>query len=253
MDTARRPLVAGNWKMNGGRQSLNDFQALLSATHDSPCEYVICPPATLLMAFESLSRSSQRIHLGAQDLTPLDFGARTGDINGDMLAECGAQYVILGHSERRQYHGETSPLIREKVLHAWKAGLVALVCVGETLEERQLGLTKDILSLQVKQSVPATAKVSNTVIVYEPQWSIGSGLIPTNEELHDAFSHLREVLEQHLCDSETIRLMYGGSVNSANASALLTVKGIEGFLVGKSSLNPSEFLQIGRAFSVANT
>jgi len=246
--TAIRPLVAGNWKMNGlGRTlgELADLRARLKAAPVPDADVMVCPPATLLTrAAEALDGSD--IALGAQDCDPLVSGAHTGDISAEMLADAGATAVIVGHSERRLDHGETDDLVDAKALAAYRAGLTAIICVGETEAQHQDGKTLDVLRGQLQGSVPEEARAADTVIAYEPVWAIGSGLTPTPADVAEVHGFIRSVLSQLLGQGESgaMRILYGGSVKPTNASELLFVPDVNGALVGGASLKASDFYGI---------
>lgn len=243
--TQPRPLVAGNWKMNGGRASWKEAESLtglLGASGAVRAEVMLCPPATLIARFaEGLNGSD--IRLGGQDCHGEASGAHTGDISAEMLADAGAGAVIVGHSERRADHGETSQAVRTKSEAAHRAGLVAIICVGETETERKQGDTLTIISAQLSGSLPDTAKAQNTVIAYEPVWAIGTGLTPTLEDVGEVHSHIRAELSGALGQDEAtgIRILYGGSVKPDNAADLMAVAEVNGALVGGASLKAEDF------------
>lgn len=246
-----RPLVAGNWKMNGTNASMPELVAIGGAfTHgfDVPVDALICPPATLLArAYDVLSSSAVRV--GGQDCATSENGAHTGDISAEMLKDAGASFVIVGHSERRIDHGETNEVVNEKARAAWRAGLVAIICIGETQSQREKGLTLDILTAQIEGSVPSGATAANTVIAYEPVWAIGTGLTPTIPDVAQAHAHIRAELVRVLGDgANAMRILYGGSVKPSNAGELLAVANVNGALVGGASLKASDFLGIAEAY-----
>ena len=246
-----RPLVAGNWKMNGTSASLNELRAIahgFMSGLDAETEALICPPATLLSrAWEILMRTP--VHAGGQDCHARESGAHTGDISAEMLKDAGASHVIVGHSERRTDHGETDAVVRAKAEAAWRAGIVAIVCIGETKAEREVGATLDILSRQLAGSVPAAATHSNTVIAYEPVWAIGTGLTPTAADVAQAHAHIRAKLTELIGpEAARMRILYGGSVKPSNAVELLGVPNVDGALVGGASLKAADFLGIAEAY-----
>jgi triosephosphate isomerase len=246
-----RPLVAGNWKMHGTSAALGELQAIGNGfLHglDADVEALVCVPATLLSrAHDVVSRTP--VALGGQDCHAKASGAHTGDIAAEMLRDAGASHVIVGHSERRTDHGETDSQIAEKAEAAWLAGLVAIVCIGETRAEREAGRTLDILSRQIINSVPDGAKPSNTVVAYEPVWAIGTGLTPSAGDVAEAHAHMRRQLADHIgADAARMRLLYGGSVKPANAAELLSIDNVDGALVGGASLKASDFLAIAEAY-----
>ena len=249
--TAIRPLVAGNWKMNGLGSSLGELRALLALLARGPvpeADVMICPPATLLDRAREVVGSSS-VLLSGQDCHPETRGAHTGDISAEMLADAGAKAVIVGHSERRQDHGETDALIAAKAAAAYRAGLLAVICVGETEAERRDGRTLAVVGAQIEGSVPGSAKAADTVIAYEPVWAIGTGLTPTPSDVAEIHGFLRERLKERLgAEGERIRLLYGGSVKPDNARALLGTSDVNGALVGGASLKGSDFYAILSAY-----
>ena len=246
-----RPLVAGNWKMNGTSASLNELRAIghgFMSGLDAETEALICPPATLLTRVAEVL-STTPVKAGGQDCHAKESGAHTGDISAEMLKDAGASHVIVGHSERRTDHGETDAMVRAKAEAAWRAGIVAIICIGETKAEREVGATLDILSRQVAGSVPAAATAANTVIAYEPVWAIGTGLTPTAADVAEAHAHIRAELKQMLgAESARMRILYGGSVKPSNAVELLGVDNVDGALVGGASLKAADFLGIAEAY-----
>jgi triosephosphate isomerase len=250
--TAIRPLVAGNWKMNGLLPSLAELKALRAQVERKPissADLMVCPPATLLSrAAQVLSGSG--IALGAQDCHPLPSGAHTGDISAEMLAECGATAVIVGHSERRTDHGEIDALVNAKARAAYRAGLTAIICVGETEKERHDGATLGVISRQLKGSVPQGSQAANTVIAYEPVWAIGTGLTPTKADIAEVHGLIRSELGRLIGEGEAgrLRILYGGSVNPRNASELLSVENVNGALVGGASLKADDLYAVLSAY-----
>jgi len=246
--TAIKPLVAGNWKMNGLDSSLAELGALRERLAEAPVpetDVMVCPPATLLTRAAEILAGSD-IELGAQDCHPLASGPHTGDISAEMLADAGATAVIVGHSERRIDHGETDTLVNAKALAAYRAGLTAIICIGETEAEHRDGATLDVLRRQLQGSVPEEARAANTVVAYEPVWAIGSGLTPTPVDVAEVHGFIRGVLGQLLGDAQSgaMRILYGGSVKPANAAELLFVPDVNGALVGGASLKASDFYAI---------
>jgi triosephosphate isomerase (TIM) len=246
--TAVRPLVAGNWKMNGLGNDLAELVALkerLAAQPAPQADAMVCPPATLLSRAAQVLEGSA-IALGAQDCDPLASGAHTGDISAEMLADAGATAVIVGHSERRMDHGESDALVNAKALAAYRAGLTAIICIGETEQQHKDGKTLDVLRGQLQGSVPEEARAANTVIAYEPVWAIGSGLTPTPADVAEVHGFIRSVLSQLLGEGESsaTRILYGGSVKPGNAAELLFVPDVNGALVGGASLKASDFYGI---------
>ena len=248
---APRPLLAGNWKMNGLKASLAEFAAIrekAAAGEAGQAEVVVCPPATLIGA--AVVAAGQDFAIGGQDCHAEPSGAHTGDISAEMLADLGATHVILGHSERRQNHGETNDGVRAKVQGAWRAGLTAIVCIGETQEERNGGQTLDVVGWQLKDSVPDGATAGSLVIAYEPVWAIGSGLTPTPADVADVHRFIRESLEARFgAEGTGIRILYGGSVKPSNAAELLSVAHVNGALVGGASLKAADFFAIAKVYT----
>jgi len=244
IDSGRRPLVAGNWKMNGRKASaseIRDLIARMAAAGQVVPEVMICPPATLLIPFCDLMAGTG-IRLGAQDCHPEPAGAHTGDISAEMLADAGCDAVIVGHSERRQDHGETSALVRAKAQAAHRAGLTAIICIGETEDERDTGRTLEVLGDQLDGSLPETAAAATTVIAYEPVWAIGTGRTPGVDEIAEAHAFIRDRLGARLGPSGGgIRVLYGGSVKPGNAAELLAIANVDGALVGGASLRAADF------------
>jgi triosephosphate isomerase len=245
---SRRKLVAGNWKMNGLRASTAELDAVIDGAAQSPCDLLLCPPATLLSVFAARAAGSA-VAIGAQDCHPKASGAHTGDIAAEMIADAGGKAVIVGHSERRTDHRETNALVRAKAEAAWRAGLVAVICIGETEAERDAGDTLQVLSDQIAGSVPETATAPTTVIAYEPVWAIGTGRTPTLEQIEEAHRYIRLRLDEHLgvVAGTGVRILYGGSVKPDNAAAIFSVRDVDGALVGGASLKARDLLAIAEA------
>ncbi|RMF33191.1 MAG: triose-phosphate isomerase [Alphaproteobacteria bacterium] len=242
---ARRKLVAGNWKMNGLTAQLAEVEALLGQIGTPECEVAICPPATLLCRLAPLIEGSP-LRCGGQDCHWADSGAHTGDISAAMLADCGASLVILGHSERRADHCESSALIAKKVAAAWRAGLQAIVCVGETEQEHHAGQTMAVVTTQLRDSLPEGITADNTVIAYEPVWAIGTGRTPNTGEIAAVHTAIRNALSDRL-GAETataIRILYGGSVKPDNAAGIFATDNVDGGLIGGASLKAADFAAI---------
>ena len=245
-----RPLVAGNWKMNGLAAQLAEAQAVRDALakSDGSVDVMICPPATLLAQMAWAVKGS-KILLGGQDCHVAASGAYTGDVAAEMLADAGATAVIVGHSERRAGHGELDSIVRSKAAAAHRAGLVAIVCVGETAGERSAGLTEEVVRRQLDRSLPDAATGADTVIAYEPVWAIGTGLTPTSEDVARVHAAIRQALNARFpAEGAGMRILYGGSVKPANARELLSVKDVNGALVGGASLKAPDFLGIIAAY-----
>ena|SRR6478609_9700043 len=243
-----RPLIAGNWKMNGLKLSIGEFDAMLAGAPEiaGKADLLVCPPATLIAGFAERARGS-RLAVGAQDCHPKASGAHTGDISAEMLGDAGASAIIVGHSERRADHGETDGLVRQKAEAAWRAGLTAIVCIGETREQRDAGQTLDVCGGQLTGSLPDAARADNLVVAYEPVWAIGTGLTPTVGDVEQIHGLIREHLSSRFSgEGARIRILYGGSVKPSNASELMAVANVNGALVGGASLKAADFLAIAR-------
>lgn len=244
-----RKLAAGNWKMNGTPMSLTEVTALVKE-HPAPgCEMLLCPPATLIAQMAWHVRGAA-LKVGGQDCHTAASGAHTGDISAQMLADAGASYVILGHSERRADHGETDALVRAKAEAAWDAGLTAILCLGETGAQRDAGTTLRVVGEQLAGSVPDGATAENTVIAYEPVWAIGTGRTPTLDEIAEVHGFLRaELAKRFGAEAAEMRLLYGGSVKPSNAAEIFAVPDVDGALVGGASLKAADFGAIVAALS----
>lgn len=247
MSDTIRPLIAGNWKMNGLRSSMSEFEAMLAGASDiARADLLVCPPATLIAALAERAHGS-KLAVGAQDCHPKPSGAHTGDISAEMLADAGASATIVGHSERRADHGEADALVRQKAEAAWRAGLIAIVCVGETRGQRDAGQALDVCRGQLTLSLPDGATADNLVVAYEPVWAIGTGLTPTVADVEQIHRFIRELLIARLGgEGAKVRILYGGSVKPSNASELMAVPNVNGALVGGASLKASDFLAIAR-------
>ena len=241
------PLIAGNWKMNGLRASLNEVERLASrlTSGEAPrCTVAICPPATLINAMNRTAAPAG-IVVGAQDCHPAASGAHTGDLSAPMLADAGAQVVIVGHSERRTDHGETDELVRLKAVSVLAAGLTPIICVGETRAEREAGQADAVVSQQLAASVPDEAANDEVVVAYEPVWAIGTGLTPTSADIAQMHKSLRDQLVKRFgAKGEAIKLLYGGSLKPANAKEILAIDHVNGGLVGGASLLADDFFAI---------
>ncbi|MEO8757461.1 MAG: triose-phosphate isomerase [Devosia sp.] len=247
MSQTPTPLIAGNWKMNGLRASIVEIEKLaakLTAGEPPRCTVAICPPATLLNVF-NLIAAPAGIVLGGQDCSSFASGARTGDLSAAMLADSGAQMVIVGHSERRADHGETDDLVNRKAVAALAAGLTPIICIGETRAQREAGQADAICSAQLLASVPDQAADDDVVIAYEPIWAIGTGLTPTSADIAKMHKNLRDQLVNRFgACGETIRLLYGGSMKPSNAAEILAIPNVNGGLVGGASLLADDFAAI---------
>jgi len=247
--TPPRPFVAGNWKMNGLRSSAAEIiRVVQGAGALTAVDLMVCPPATLLGLFAAIVEGSA-VRLGAQDCHTESHGAFTGDISAEMLKDAGASAVIVGHSERRTYHKETDADVRAKALAARRAGLCAIVCVGETRAERENGHALAVVRTQLDGSVPDGAMAGNLVVAYEPVWAIGSGLTPTPADVAEMHGSIRRLLRLRFADEGAgMRILYGGSVKPSNAKELLGVADVDGALVGGASLKADEFLAIAGVY-----
>ncbi len=245
MASGRNPkLVAGNWKMNGDRSFLDMVAELRvgAAGGIADTDLLICPPATLLADVAKAVEGSS-ISAGGQDCHAKESGAFTGDVSAEMLADCGATHVIVGHSERRQYHAEDDTVVAAKMRAAHRAGLVAIACVGETKDEREGGKALDVVRKQVEALLDESVTGANSCIAYEPVWAIGTGLTPTVEDVAEMHTAIRETVAAKIGAEEAarVRLLYGGSVKPSNARELMAVADVDGALVGGASLKASDF------------
>lgn len=249
---ARKPLIAGNWKMFGRAANLGEIAALSDAIARvaTAVDALICPPAAYVQSAAWQARG-KNVLIGAQDCSAYaDDAARTGEVSAAMLADAGARYVIVGHSERRSQHGETDALVRKKAEAALAAGLVPIVCVGETRAERASGRVAAIVGGQVRNSVPDNAGI---VVAYEPVWAIGGDSTPTAPEIAEVHRLIRETLSERFGDqANAIRILYGGSVGPKNAAEIFTTEGVDGALVGRASLKSADFAAIILAHPAAS-
>jgi triosephosphate isomerase len=248
MTDAIRPLIAGNWKMNGLKSAKSEFEAMVAGAGSVivKADLLVCPPATLLASFaENTAGNQKALALGGQDCHPEATGAHTGDLSAEMLADAGASFVIVGHSERRADHDESNALVRQKAEAAWRAGLIAIVCIGETRAQRDAGHTLDICGGQLSGSLPDGATAANLVVAYEPVWAIGTGLTPTAEDIKQVHQFIRDnLITRFKSEGAKIRILYGGSVKPSNAAELMAVPNVNGALVGGASLKAADFLAI---------
>nr|WP_188852453.1 triose-phosphate isomerase [Aureimonas glaciei] len=243
---SNRTLIAGNWKMNGDRAALAELGRIVAAQPNlsARCDLLICPPAILLSEAVTIAGSS--VAIGGQDCHADPSGAHTGDIAAEMLADIGVTHVLVGHSERRADHGESDAVVRAKALAAWRAGLVAIVCIGETEDERSAGQTLDILGRQLAGSLPDGVTAASTVVAYEPVWAIGTGKTATVADVEEAHAFIRTTLTARFGAAIgcAVRILYGGSVKPSNAAELLGVRNVDGALVGGASLKADDFIAI---------
>jgi triosephosphate isomerase len=244
---APRALIAGNWKMNLDRVTCEVLAAALAQKVGSVgVDLAVCPPAVYISPV-SVVLGSSGVALGGQDCHTAESGAHTGDVSAEMLADLGCTYVIVGHSERRADHGEDDAAVRAKAQAARRAGLIPIVCVGETEAERDAGKALDVVERQIRGSVPDGLTGATLVIAYEPVWAIGTGRTPTADDVAAVHAHIRKVLGEVCGDAVNVRLLYGGSVKPGNAKELMSVANVNGALVGGASLKAEDFLGIARA------
>ena len=248
--TARRKLIAGNWKMNGlkadGLDLASDLAGRLKGAGPVAFDMLVCPPFPLLFPVGEAIADSP-LALGGQDCAPKTSGAHTGDVAPTMLKDAGCRFVILGHSERRADHGESDAVVNAKAVAAHKEGLVAIVCVGETEAQRDAGQANAVVSGQLAGSIPAGANPENTVIAYEPVWAIGTGKTATPDDVKAMHAHIRAELAGKIADPDKVRILYGGSVKPGNAAELMAVENVDGALVGGASLKAEDFWGIATA------
>lgn len=244
---ARRPLVAANWKMNGLKASIAELEKIIAGARAlAAVDLVVCPPATLIASFAAKALGT-RVAIGGQDCHAEAAGAYTGDISAEMLRDAGAAAVIVGHSERRRYHGETDAAVRAKAIAARRAGLLAIICIGETRAQRDAGRTRDVLHAQLDGSLPDNDE--SVAIAYEPVWAIGSGSTPTRDDVGETHAFIRAQLSSRFAETgRNTRILYGGSVKPGNAQDLLSMEDVDGALVGGASLNADEFLAIAGVY-----
>jgi triosephosphate isomerase len=243
---AMTQLIAGNWKMNGllaQRSEVATLANALKGRHKLP-EVLICPPATLLRALIEAVHGTP-IKLGGQTCHPQANGAHTGDVSAEMLKDAGASHVIVGHSERRADHNETDTQVSAQAMAAWRAGLAAIICIGETEAERAAGRTESVLAEQIAGSIANGATPSNAAVAYEPVWAIGTGKTASLADIEAAHAFIRTRIEAKLgAGGRAVRVLYGGSVKPANANEILSTNGVDGVLVGGASLKAADFLAI---------
>ncbi|MFN4060770.1 MAG: triose-phosphate isomerase [Paracoccus hibiscisoli] len=247
---APRKLAAGNWKMNGTLAALDQLDGMAAAAEGASCDVLICPPALLIHPMIARVGAGDLL-IGGQDCHAATQGAHTGEIAAAQLRDAGATHVILGHSERRADHGETDALVRAKAQAAHQAGLVAVICLGETEAQRDAGATLDVIATQLAGSVPDGATAANTVIAYEPVWAIGTGRTPTTAQIAEVHALLRERLTARLEDGADVALLYGGSVKPTNAAEIFAIAHVNGALVGGASLKAADFVPIITALDAA--
>ena len=242
----RKPIIAGNWKMNKtpaeGALLVNELKPLVE---NADCDVVVCVPATDIYAVAEACKGSN-VHLGAQNVHFAESGAYTGEISADMLLALGVEYVIIGHSERRQYFGETDETVNKRTLTALNKGLIPIVCVGETLEERETGKTEEVLRRQVVEGLKGVEDLTKLVIAYEPVWAIGTGRTATSEQANETIGFIRGVVAETFCPkcAAAVRIQYGGSMKGSNAKELMAQLEIDGGLIGGASLKAADFAQV---------
>lgn len=246
---ASRKLAAGNWKMNGLRADLDEIDAL-TARPASKCGILICPPATLICKMADRTKGTA-VKVGGQDCHAATNGAHTGDISASALLDAGATAVILGHSERRTDHGESCADVAAKAMTAHKAGLATVICVGETEAQREDDETLAIIAQQLSRSLPDCSTSENTIIAYEPVWAIGTGKVPSVEQIAEVHNLMRQKLTERFRDGENFSLLYGGSVKGSNAAEIFAISNVDGALVGGASLKAMDFIPIIEALDAA--
>lgn len=240
-----RTLIAGNWKMNGLKSSLSETDKVVSALADYPdtADCLICPPSTLVVPMKD--RAGDRLKVGAQSCHPEKFGAFTGDLSAEQLRDAGASYVIVGHSERRSEHGERSAYVQEQAHACLRAGIVPIICVGESFAQRQRGETKDTVVRILRKSLPTMGSNDRLVVAYEPLWAIGTGLVPSGEEIAEVHQVIRDLLMELFQDrGADVPILYGGSMKPGNAAEILAIENVNGGLIGGASLKADDFMAI---------
>ena len=242
----RKAIIAGNWKMNltpsQGVELVNELKLLVK---DADCDVVVCVPATDIDAVGKAIKGSN-IKLGAENVHFAESGAYTGEISADMLLELGVEYVVIGHSERRQYFNETDETVNKRTLQALKKGLIPIVCIGETLEERETNKTEEVLYTQIVEGLKGVEDLTKLVIAYEPVWAIGTGKTATSEQANETIGFIRKTLAKIFCEdcAQKVRIQYGGSMKPSNAKELMAMEEIDGGLIGGASLKAVDFSQI---------
>ncbi|MDH5722747.1 MAG: triose-phosphate isomerase [Alphaproteobacteria bacterium] len=244
-----KKLIAGNWKMNGSVEMTQDLLSEINSEIDGDlldkCGFLVFPPA--LYVTEAFKNAGTYIDVGVQDCSHNESGAYTGEISAAMIKDCGASHVLLGHSERRQYHNETDELVCTKAKLAFDNGLIAVICIGETEEQRDNGKAFDVVEKQLAASVPESANAENTIIAYEPVWAIGTGKTASAADVAEMHSFIRGKLGERFSDSENFYILYGGSMKPENAGELLATPNVNGGLIGGASLKADQFLAIAKA------
>lgn len=245
MKAIKNPIIIGNWKMNGLRKHLEQLVDISSKSMDiKNRDLLMCLPATLISEAAKLVGNT-KLKIGGQDCSAENNGSFTGDISAEMLKDSGADYVILGHSERRDIHNEDNTIIYKKTEAAWRAGLTAIVCIGENLEEKDNNITNKILTIQLKESLPFEATGVNTIIAYEPIWAIGAYKAPSIGYIHEIMMHIRSFLRDNIKENpSSIRIVYGGSVSRSNIGSIIDVDGVDGVLVGRAAMKAEDYLSL---------
>ena len=244
----RKPIIAGNWKMNKTPEEARELvAALVPAVKDADCDVVVCVPATDFAAVKEAAQGSN-IHLGAQNVHFAKSGAYTGELSADMLKACGVEYVVIGHSERRQYFGETDKTVNLRVRAAVDAGLIPIICVGDLKDERESGYTDTIVEYQTLMALHGLTdeQIKNAVIAYEPVWAIGTGLTATDEQANETIGVIRKAVARKYGQdvADAVRIQYGGSMNPKNVKGLMAQPEIDGGLIGGASLKAPDFTQV---------
>lgn len=245
----RRSIAAGNWKMNGLRENFNDILLIDGASEDVNCDVILCVPDTLI---REMSKQTKNIFSGGQNCHIETSGAFTGDVSAEMIKDAGASYVIVGHSERRVNYNENNNLIKSKAQAALNEGLKTIVCIGETLTERETGVTLDIIKKQLLESLPQEITGETIIIAYEPVWAIGTGLTPSIEQITEVHDFIRSELENNFGQlvGQSINILYGGSMNAKNVGEISAIENVDGGLVGGASLKADSFIPIINALSL---
>ena len=242
----RKPIIAGNWKMNNtASQGVALVNAIAPLVTEANCDVVVCVPAINIPAIAEAIKGTN-IKLGAENVHFAEKGAYTGEISAAMLLEYGVEYVIIGHSERRQYFAETDETVNKRTLTALKAGLTPIVCIGESLEERETGKTEEVLATQIKEGLKGIDEIADIVIAYEPVWAIGTGKTATAEQANETIAFIRKTIGEMFCPhcAQEVRIQYGGSMNAGNCKELMAKEEIDGGLIGGASLKAPDFAAI---------
>ncbi len=243
-----KKLIAGNWKMNGSTKMVGDLIGGIAAgAAGIEQDLLVCVPYPYLSAAGILTAGKDYLGVGAQDCSAHESGAYTGEVSAGMLKDMACSHVIVGHSERREYHGETDAVVNAKAAAAQKQGIVAIICVGETLEQREVGAQEQVVATQLEGSIPQGAKAENTVIAYEPVWAIGTGKVASAEDVKAMHAFIRKALDGKVQNPDQVRILYGGSMKPDNAAELLSTENVDGGLIGGASLDAASFLAIAKA------